>query len=312
MDKKDLKGYLLIFLSGCIWGTIGLFVRLMSDAGSTAAMTSFLRMCFAIPVLFLVALVTGGITSLRVSWKTLIGCLLNGLISQALYNVSYSMAIGELGVSFSSVLLYLAPALTLLFSGIFFREKISFQKIIGICLNIIGCALTVTGGKFSGINLSVKGLIYALLAALFYSLLPIFSRISMKEQASPYAINMYTFSFATLFILVLNRPFSEAELNGSIVLYGFLYALIPTTITYIIYFAGLRNVRELGSVPVICSIETVVATLIGIIVFHEEVGMMNFVGILVVILSILFMNLSLGKKASPGKREDEPQVPVRD
>ena len=296
MEKKNLKGYILVFISGCLWGSIGLFVRLMSDAGSTAALTSFLRMCLAIPVLFVIALLTGGITSLRISRKTLVGCLLNGLISQALYNVSYSMAIDELGVSFSSVLLYLAPALTLVFSAMFFRERISLQKLIAIVLNIAGCALTVTGGNFTDITLSLKGLMYALLAALFYSLLPIFSRISMDEKASPYAINMYTFSFATLFILILNRPFADVTLNGSILLYGFLYALIPTTITYIIYFAGLRNVRELGSVPVICSIETVVATLIGILIFGEKVGIANFAGIFIVLLSILFMNISFRKK----------------
>ena len=296
MEKKNLKGYILVFISGCLWGSIGLFVRLMSDAGSTAALTSFLRMCLAIPVLFVIALLTGGITSLRISRKTLVGCLLNGLISQALYNVSYSMAIDELGVSFSSVLLYLAPALTLVFSAMFFRERISLQKLIAIVLNIAGCALTVTGGNFTDITLSLKGLMYALLAALFYSLLPIFSRISMDEKASPYAINMYTFSFATLFILILNRPFADVTLNGSILLYGFLYAHIPTTITYIIYFAGLRNVRELGSVPVICSIETVVATLIGILIFGEKVGIANFAGIFIVLLSILFMNISFRKK----------------
>ena len=296
MEKKNLKGYILVFISGCLWGSIGLFVRLMSDAGSTAALTSFLRMCLAIPVLFVIALLTGGITSLRISRKTLVGCLLNGLISQALYNVSYSMAIDELGVSFSSVLLYLAPALTLVFSAMFFRERISLQKLIAIVLNIAGCALTVTGGNFADITLSLKGLMYALLAALFYSLLPIFSRISMDEKASPYAINMYTFSFATLFILILNRPFADVTLNGSILLYGFLYALIPTTITYIIYFAGLRNVRELGSVPVICSIETVVATLIGILIFGEKVGIAIFTGIFIVLLSILFMNISFRKK----------------
>ena len=37
------KSYGCIFVAGCLWGTNGLFVKLMQGAGSTSAYTGFVR-----------------------------------------------------------------------------------------------------------------------------------------------------------------------------------------------------------------------------------------------------------------------------
>lgn len=42
MDWKVNSGYALIFSSGMLWGTIGLFVKQMEESGSTPAITCFL------------------------------------------------------------------------------------------------------------------------------------------------------------------------------------------------------------------------------------------------------------------------------
>lgn len=48
--------------------------------------------------------------------------------------------------------------------------------------------------------------------------------------------------------------------------------------------------------PVIASVETVVATLVGIVFFGETVGLANWLGIALVLCSILLLNT---KKAAP-------------
>jgi drug/metabolite transporter (DMT)-like permease len=77
----------------------------------------------------------------------------------------------------------------------------------------------------------------------------------------------------------------DAKILGA----GALYALIPTSIAYVVYYIGLGKVRDTGKVPVIASIEPVTAVAIGIALYGERIGAVNFTGIAVVLISIIIM-----------------------
>ena len=55
------------------------------------------------------------------------------------------------------------------------------------------------------------------------------------------------------------------------------------------YYIGLKKVEDTGRVPVIASIEPVTAVLIGMLIYNEEMGTANFIGVAVVLLSIIIM-----------------------
>lgn len=74
---------------------------------------------------------------------------------------------------------------------------------------------------------------------------------------------------------------------------GFVYALIPTGICYIIYFNGVSKIKESSKVPVVASVENVVAVIVGVAIFHEKVGTGNLIGIALVLGTIAVMNMEL-------------------
>ena len=82
-------------------------------------------------------------------------------------------------------------------------------------------------------------------------------------------------------------------MDFKILAYGFVYALIPTGICYIIYFNGVSKIKESSKVPVVASVENVVAVIVGVMVFHEKVGFGNLAGIALVLGSIAVMNMEL-------------------
>ena len=81
------RGTVLIFIAGCLWGSIGLFIRLMSDAGASAATISFLRMALAFVILLVVTVIRSGISAFRVSGRTLFFSAMLGLVCHGVYNV---------------------------------------------------------------------------------------------------------------------------------------------------------------------------------------------------------------------------------
>ena len=146
------KSYGCIFVAGCLWGTNGLFVKLMQGAGSTSACTGFVRIALSLLILTVITLVKEGPKAFKISKNTLISCALLGLVCQALYNYVYSSAINSLGVSFACVMTYMAPAFASVISYFLFLEKFGPNKYLAMILNLAGCVLTVTGGSLKGMS----------------------------------------------------------------------------------------------------------------------------------------------------------------
>lgn len=289
-----VKSYGCIFVAGCLWGTNGLFVKLMQGCGSSSAYTGFVRIVLSFLILVVITLIKEGPKAFKISKNTLISCMLLGLVCQALYNYVYSSAINSLGVSFACVMTYMSPAFASVISYFLFKERFGPNKYLAMALNLIGCGLTVTGGHLSGVSFAVSGLLFGLASAACYSLVGIFGRLASGES-SPYVVATYNFLFGVIFLGLFGHPWTTVAnpLEPGILFYGFIYALIPTGICYVIYFTGVSRIQESSKVPVVASVENVVAVVIGMLVFHEQVGVGNMIGVALVLGSIVVMNLEL-------------------
>lgn len=291
MKNNQTGKYTLIMVSGCLWGTIGLFIKLLDSAGSSPSYTTFLRMSFAFLILAIAALIKEGAGSFRISRRTLITCMLMGVVSMSINNLCYTNAVSLLGMSLGAALLYMAPVFTAIESRVIFSENIGRHKMAAIALNVIGCTLAATGGDFSGIHVSAAGLLFGVGAAFAYSTQNIFGR-KATDDAPPFTVAAYNFLFAALFTLLAARPFSGVgdPLDPRILLYGFLFALIPTAAAYLLYFVGISGLTESSKVPVLCSLELVVAAVLGAAVFSEHISIGMAAGIAMIFVSIIVIN----------------------
>jgi len=290
------RGYLMIFATGCLWGTIGLFVKLLAGLGADTSLTAFLRLFMGFWILMPVMLYKGGLSLFRIDKKGLIQCLMLGILSQALFNYSYNISIGIVGVATASILLYTSPVFVSIMSRFFFKETIGRIKVFALIINITGCFLMVTGGNLSNLKLSAAGIFFGVAAGFLYSLVTIIGKIASGET-HPFTLVFYSFFFGWLAMGILTRPWeSIISLSGlKFWTYAFGYGLIPTAGSYLLYMGGLRNKLELSKVPVIASVEVVVATLIGIIAFKEKINFISVLGIIILLSSIALMNV-----AAPG------------
>ncbi len=294
--KSDFKNYFYIFIAGCLWGTVSIFVKNMDAAGSSTGYTSFLRVFFGFLILAIITLIKEGPKAFRINKQTLIACILLGIFTQGFFNISYNTAIGYIGASLGAVLLYTAPLFTSVMSFFLFKEKITHTKALALLINIIGCAFTVTGGQFNAITFSVIGVCWGVAAGFFYSLGAILGKYT-TGQASSLVVTTYNFLFASIFLGISLRPWSSVgtPLEPKLLLLGIAYAIIPTALAYAIYFTGVQRVKETSKIPIAASIETVSATIVGILVFHEAIGFGNLIGIALVLASIVIMNLNFSK-----------------
>lgn len=297
--RNNLCGPVLILVTGCLWGSIDLFIRLMSNAGASAAMISFIRMAFAFVMMLIVTVVRSGFSAFRVSKKVLLFSGALGLICHGVYNIFYSWAVNLSGVTVSAVLLNVAPVFTAIISALCFHEKITRHKCLALAVNVIGCVLAATGGQFDGAAFSVTGLLCGVVSGLCYALTAIFGRLA-GEDSDPFVVSTYSYLFAAVFLGLFLRPWSQPlHVTPEILGLGFLYALIPTAIAYLLYYRGLQLIRESSKVPVLASMETVTAAVIGVLVLGETLHLAHYLGIAVVMASIA---MTSGRDARPRQR----------
>lgn len=291
MDR-EYKSYFNIFITGCLWGTIGLFVKLMEAQGSSSSYTGFLRLFYGAVLLIIITLLREGPKAFRIGRKTLISCILLGVICQGLFNIFYSMSVSMNGLSAGSVLLYTAPVFTCIASMIVFGERLSSLKWLALLVNIIGCALTATGGSISADSLAPLGILVGVGAGLTYGMTSVIGKIALKEKESPFAVASFNLLFGCIFIALVRRPWTAVEqpLDPRLQLFGLLYGLVPTALAYIFYFSGLKRIKQASKVPVIASVELIVATVIGCLAFAEPLSAVKVIGIVLVLLSILLFS----------------------
>ena len=188
------------------------------------------------------------------------------------------------------VLMYTAPVFTAIASGLIFHEKFSRIKIFALIMNIFGCILTATGiNIFHGDNISFMGIFMGLGSGFCYGMAAVIGR-SAGEKTDALIMSMYSFFFASLFMIVFTRPdiipaFSDLRIMGT----GLLYGLIPTVCAYLVYYNGLKVINDTSRVPVIASVEPVTAVIVGMLLYNERIDAANFAGVAIVLVSIIIM-----------------------
>ena len=304
INKEQNKGYLMVLAAGSLWGTIGLFATLLSNYGVSAGAVAFFRMLSASIMLALILLIKGKGTSLfHASRKGLLSCMLVGFISQALYNICYMNTIEQGGMATAAVFLYTSPVYVAVISSLLFHEPLTGNKIIAIIINIAGCILTVTGGDFSDMRISGFGIVMGILSGLTYALLPILSRTGADEE-DPFTAAFYGQAFGALLLLFLIRPWNGigTPFTLPILLVFIGFGIVPSAMGYIVYYDGISKITESSRIPVLASVETVVAAIIGLVVFGQSIGLAKIIGIALVLASIAVMNTNKKEKPEADNR----------
>lgn len=280
---------LYIFAAGILWGIIGVFVKELALLGADSSLTVCMRMFFAFVIMLSVSVVRHGRRVLLRDWRVISLCVMLGLVCHGVFNLFYTYSIKANGMGIACVLMYTAPVFTAIASGLIFHERFTFMKVIALLVNMAGCVLTVTGGDFSGGNISWPGVMAGIGSGFCYGMAAVIGRLA-GERTDALIMSAYSYLSALIFLSIFTLPDVKTALNNPVMLWvGFLYGLIPTSLAYLVYYIGLGKIHDTGIVPVIASVEPVTAVLIGMVLYHEQIGAVNFAGVAVVFVSIIII-----------------------
>lgn len=282
--KSARRACAAILAAAALWGVIGIWNRRLMAAGLSPTSIVTVRNCGGMVLLGLVLAVRDR-SVFRVRRQHLKYFFGTGVVSVVLFTACYFSCQQMCSLSVASVLLYTAPSFVVLLSALLWRERVTGRKLAALGLTLVGCALVC--GLFSGqVTVTAAGVLLGLGAGFFYALYSIFGRYALAHYDSM-TVTMWTFLFAGAASLVLLRPSELAaafSTPGTWLTAAGLVA-VSTAAPYLLYTWGLARV-ESGRASILASLEPVVASLAGTLLFHEPLSAATLAGIACVLAGV--------------------------
>lgn len=292
-NKKNTAalGSVLIIIAGVFWGSMGLFVRALTEYGFNSIQIVALRLSVAALVFIALSLALGR-GKWRISVRDIPLFLGLGLGSILFFTVCYFTAIGMMTLSAAAILLYTSPIWVMLMSCLFFKERITLTKLAALLCAFGGCVL-VSG--VSGGGISTAGLLIGLCSGIGYGLYSILGSVALKKYP-PLTVTAGTFTVAAIgawfvcapgeLVGTLSLCPDIAELIVLIVITGVVTAVVP----FAAYTVGLKY-TEPGRAAILATVEPMVATLFGAAVFGEAITLSSALGVLLILGAIVLLNV---------------------
>ena len=283
------KGALCVLAAAVLWGGIGIFVDNMKRLGVSSLNIVFLRSLFTVLILG-VFLAIKSPKDFKISPRDLPLFAGNGLLSVVMFTYCYYKTIMLSTFSVAAVLMYTAPIFVMIISVLFFREKITFRKLLALAVAFTGCAF-VSGIVGTAVKISGAALGFGLLTGFGYSLYTIFGSCLILRGYKTFQIIFFTFLFAVVgsaILLAVTGETNPLTYSYEAWIWAFLMAIFNTILPYFFYTYGLK-LTDATTAPIIATVEPVAATVVGLF-YHQRLTFFGALGIALVLSSVIIIN----------------------
>ncbi|CAH2212127.1 DMT family transporter [Tepidibacter aestuarii] len=292
MNNDNKLGYLAVILSNIIIGLAFLFTKKAVTATDPIT-TLFLRFF----ICFIVISLTILFKIVKVNLK---GKNLKNLIFMSIFFPSGFFLFQSFGLKYASsseagIISALTPAIILILSIVFLKEKTNIKQILSIILSIFG-VIYIFSMKGMSLNLdNFLGILLIFISCICFSIFSILSR-KFSNEFTPVEICffMQLFGFMVfLFLFIVNRnSFSSAvSLFKDLSFIGpILYlSVLSTLISAILNNYALSKI-EASKVGVFFNISTIVSIAAGALILNEKIFYYHIIGCTLIIIGIVGAN----------------------
>jgi drug/metabolite transporter (DMT)-like permease len=288
LNWSETGGYLFIILASCFFGiSASLGKALMQQDVSTIMLMqtrSVVTGLVLLPSLLLI-----GRKHLQVARKDWLWFVLLAVPGIALVNASYYYAVKLLTIALAVFLQFTAPLLVFLYGWATKKERVTKDKTLALLFSMIGTYLMVKLHGSTGSNISLVGVVSAIISTIAYAFYVILSH-ELGKKYSPWTLICFGYSLAGIFWCLIQNPFQTAailtkdHLWKEAILFSFCSTLIPFTL----FLMGLRRVSPTGA-TIASTTETISASLFAYFFLGEALTTGQIAGGALIVSAIFLL-----------------------
>ncbi len=293
--KNSIKGVVLVALGATSYGMLATFVKLAYKEGfTTAEVTSSQFIYGIIGVLFinLFQRIKNKNSAIKANSKNILHLMIAGT-SMGMTSVFYYLAVKYIPVSIGIVLLMQTVWMGVLLEWFLDKKAPSIQKTLAVLVVIIGTAFAINIFKINFNDTTIdwtKGLFWGLLAAASFTT-TMFTANKVALGISSAQRSLFMLFGGAIIVFGFGLFTQTTEFNFEIFTkWGIVLALFGTIIPPMLLNAGFP-LTGIGLGSIVSSLELPVSVLMAYFLLNEELQLIQWIGILLIILAIVIMNI---------------------
>ncbi|MEE8448189.1 MAG: DMT family transporter [Thermodesulfobacteriota bacterium] len=272
---SGFTGYLFILAAALMWGTTGTFAKILFLQHLSYLQVSFLRSAVAFLILFC-AHMGSRRRQLKVASRDIPLLLAIG-VTHTLFSLSYLRTIQLSSITQAVFLLYTYPIFVTVVARLFLKELLSTTKLMALGGSVVGVILLTQVFNPAGLSMPWPAVVSGLTASLIWTCSMIMLKLALRKYPA-WTVLFFVLAFSTLFLTIITKPGSFL-LSMSVT--GWLGAIGLGTCSTLagvsFFYKGLRRV-EASRASILATLEPVVASSLGFIIFAETLPWSGFLG----------------------------------
>lgn len=293
--KNNIKGVLLVALGATSYGMLATFVKLSYIEGFTTAEVTSSQFIYGITGILLINLfqrIKHKNTTQKANTKNILQLMIAGT-SMGMTSVFYYLAVKYIPVSIGIVLLMQTVWMGVLLEWFLDKKAPSLQKTVAVFVVIIGTGLAINILKIDFNDTSINwslGLFWGLFAAASFTT-TIFTANKVALEISSAQRSLYMLLGGAIIVFGFGLYTQTTDFNFEIFTkWGIVLALFGTIIPPMLLNAGFP-LTGIGLGSIVSSLELPVSVLMAYFLLNEEILLIQWIGILLIILAIVIMNI---------------------
>ncbi|MBN2049183.1 MAG: DMT family transporter [Spirochaetales bacterium] len=284
--RKTVKGYILVIISACAFGTMGIANRFAYNHG--ADMASLMSMRFLVVTVFYIIYMRLRRLSWRLPFKKALVLVILGLGLYANVVFFFYRAVEFISPAMASLILYTYPAMVGILGHFFLGERLTGRHLISLAVVMAGCGLIVSGPMD---NLAGRGLLYAFCTALFYAVYIIGNR-KILSDVHPVVSAAYMGASCAVYFLVFQLL--QGSFTYSFDVGGWVAMLVLAfwcTIAGILAFFHGMMILGATKASIVSTFEPLFTALLAWIILGDMIGYLQWIGGICILSGVLLLRI---------------------
>ena len=297
------RGYPLALASAAILATTAIFIRHLTLTYEIPALVlaTWRDGFVAITLLFVLGIFRP--TSLRIDQQHLRYLIAYGLVL-AVFNSLWTQSVVLNGAAVSTVLAYCSAGFTAILARLLLNERLDFIKLVSVFFSLSGSVLVANALDPLAWSANTTGILIGIFSGLCYAAYSLMGRSAAQRGLNSWTTILYTFGFATLFLVVFNLflgdifPGSASSTNdflwlgqawmGWLIL--FLLAAGPTVLGFGLYNKSMTYLPS-SVANIVLTLEPVFTTILAYFLFGEMLSGLQIFGGVLIMCGVLLLRL---------------------
>lgn len=305
--NNKIKGGVFVFLGACSFGVLSSIVKTAYSEGYSLGEITGSQTFFGMLMLWALYIFqrdsgiglfsdkhTGANSpnSKSAWWLIMLAGTFTGLVG-----IFYYQCVKLLPASIAIILLMQYLWITILIEAVILRKKPQKNRLIAAAVVLVGTVFA--GGIFNNaVVLNVKGIVFGFLAAVCYAVFILTSgRVGNELPVFKKSALMISGSCLLTWMIFPPVFFFDGTFFGGLYKWGFALAVLGTVIPPLFFSIGMpRTGVSLGAI--LSAAELPTAVIVSHFVLHENVLLLQWVGVIIILSAIVITNIKTTKAGS--------------